>query len=294
MRRFHWLSIVILGVSISGAALFAADEASVAPPATGQAEAMEPVLSAFQSSIDRIAAVLESQSINPAARRALEIAEQDLQAQRDMAKWAERMFWAAFASVVLTAIGVVLIRQTLVYTKKTLEEAEATSKAAVRAIESTRRLERPYLFANVTTREVDFYSLFETQRKTGRTDLYPRIRYDIMNRGKTPAIIKEYSTGADSRDNSDHPVYSVQRHDEPFVLEPGMVKDQFFVAEHDQISAENVEDFRTGKKPINFYARITYEDVFGDEHVTSFYWRYRAREGFSPYRDPAADKNYRT
>ena len=42
----------------------------------------------------------------------------DLKAQKDMARWAERMFWATGASIALTLIGILLIWRTLHHTRR--------------------------------------------------------------------------------------------------------------------------------------------------------------------------------
>lgn len=62
----------------------------------------------------------------------------DLAAQQEMAFWAEAMFWTTFATVILTAFGIILIGLTLIYTRKAAEsavaavdEAKEATKAAV-------------------------------------------------------------------------------------------------------------------------------------------------------------------
>lgn len=58
--------------------------------------------------------------------------EQDLFAQRDMAKWAWLMMLASFAGVGVTAVGVVFVAQTLVATREAVAAANRTADEAKR------------------------------------------------------------------------------------------------------------------------------------------------------------------
>ena len=68
----------------------------------------------------------------------------DLEAQEGMAFWAQTMFWATLAAVIVTFAGIVLIWRTLHhtrraadYTKGMLEEAKKTTTSAIAASRST-------------------------------------------------------------------------------------------------------------------------------------------------------------
>lgn len=69
----------------------------------------------------------------------------DLSAQEHMARWAERMGWAAIASIILTAVGVLLIWRTLLHTRDAAKHAGAAvdeAKKATVAAEETVQLTR--------------------------------------------------------------------------------------------------------------------------------------------------------
>ncbi|MEX0693564.1 MAG: hypothetical protein WD075_03875 [Rhodospirillales bacterium] len=85
----------------------------------------------------------------------------DLIAQEGMALWAERMFWATLAAVILTLVGVFLICRTLSetrraanYTKGMLREARKTTKAAEETIAVTREIGQKQIRAYITITEV--------------------------------------------------------------------------------------------------------------------------------------------
>lgn len=88
----------------------------------------EEFFNAFPSDPENTYPYTDPQSYHEARR-----AYQDLNAQRDMAYWAKGMFWATFASVVVTTFGVILVYYTLKETKRLRVEAEKTTRAALDA-----------------------------------------------------------------------------------------------------------------------------------------------------------------
>jgi hypothetical protein len=63
----------------------------------------------------------------------------DLQAQKDMAFWAGRMFWATAATVGLTFVSLVLIGFTLRYTRSAALYAKTAAEAAVASVDEARK-----------------------------------------------------------------------------------------------------------------------------------------------------------
>lgn len=115
----------------------------------------------------------------------------DLQAQQDMALWAERMFWATLATVGLTFSGLLLIWRTLVHTRRAanyaedmVREAEAATRATQKAAEVSetayRNLERPYLLIDMGRPRLG--------ERYGQGQL---ISFAIKNLGRTAAIIDD-------------------------------------------------------------------------------------------------------
>jgi hypothetical protein len=107
-------------------------------------------------------------------------AEQDLNAQREMANWAEGMLWATLLvgtlTVILTGLGVYWVKETLVATQLAIQE----TKRGVDVTERAFRVEqRAWLVVDVTT------PLNWSYRDTA---LYGGIAVLIKNVGKTPAV----------------------------------------------------------------------------------------------------------
>lgn len=117
---------------------------------------------------------------------------EDLVAQKDMARWAERMFWAAFASLVLTAIGVGLILWNLFYARdlaRTSTEmaghAALSTEAAIEAAHSTAASVR---VAQQSSRA--WLKLYPVKARVRFRDGKPHVSIQIQakNIGASPAI----------------------------------------------------------------------------------------------------------
>lgn len=102
--------------------------------------------------------------------------EQDLAAQRDMAKWALFMMVASFFGVGVTAIGVVFVAKTLVATREAVAAANRTADEAKRIGEAQVR-------AYVAITSVTVVFIWDETR----SNLYPVFRIYFGNSGASPA-----------------------------------------------------------------------------------------------------------
>lgn len=100
-------------------------------------------------------------------------AQQDLEQQTEMARWAFWMMIASFSGVVITAVGVV-------YVRLTLDQTVAANKAAQAAVQVTRETGRDQARAYVEVSEVKFYW-------GNRHGSKPQFKIVISNHGQTPA-----------------------------------------------------------------------------------------------------------
>lgn len=111
-----------------------ADNGDDSPQDDAKPEPLVPVLEKIESAIRDI--VPEK---NPADdQRAEDREKADLQAQEDMALWAERMFWATVMGVLTTLAGLILIGKTLSYTKVAAKHTEAMLEEAKAATQTAR------------------------------------------------------------------------------------------------------------------------------------------------------------
>lgn len=143
------------------------DENSDAP--IGEAEQIAPSL----ESIERAIRELIPQEDQAERKRDQDREIRDLQVQEQMAVWAERMFWAALASVAVTLVGLALIARTLKYTKVAAEHTAAmldeATKTTLAAHDTVREAEKATVAAQesiIVTREIGEAQIREAQNAT--------------------------------------------------------------------------------------------------------------------------------
>lgn len=118
--------------------------------------------------------------------------ETDLNAQRDMAKWAFLMFITSIAGVVVGGFGLVLIRETLLathkasdYTAQTLAQAKLATDAAHDATFQTRRIGNEQLQARLALVDLDFK--FSERSVGGQIETAIGLTITVVNSGILPA-----------------------------------------------------------------------------------------------------------
>jgi hypothetical protein len=143
---------------------------------------IESALKAIEAAIREL--VAEEDAIESKRQKQREIA--DLQAQQDMARWAEFMVWATWAGVALTFVAVVLIARTLHHTKRAaiaaedaVKEAKNATAAALKTVAVTRDLGVRQLRAYINLDGANI-----TDFRAGND---PLITIRIKNYGVTPA-----------------------------------------------------------------------------------------------------------
>lgn len=105
-------------------------------------------------------------------------ANEDLQAQQDMAYWAGALF---FSSTILTGIGIYLLYGTLSATRETLHEAERATAIANRTVDETSRIGEAQVRAYLYFESVEVDYIIEKTRKTCI------ITVVVRNTGQSPA-----------------------------------------------------------------------------------------------------------
>lgn len=118
-----------------------AGEQDARPEQQGRVPDLTPAIQGVESAIRQLLAEESRSEKQQQEERDI----RDLKAQEEMALWANRMGWAAIASLVLTAAGVFLIWRTLIYTRTAaiaardaVEEAKRTTEAAIFTMKSER------------------------------------------------------------------------------------------------------------------------------------------------------------
>jgi hypothetical protein len=129
----------------------------------------------------RIAPVTPSQPPrpNPEPDRQEWRAEQDLQAQRDMAQWALLAMIAAFSGVGVTAIGIRFI-------KLTLDVNREAVTAAVNMAKTAREMSVAQIRAYVSVPNIEIARISETDYRGQRVHVMT-LKMSVANSGSTPA-----------------------------------------------------------------------------------------------------------
>lgn len=118
-------------------------------------------LRTLQDAVNRIASAIEAKKDDADAKRKDQREQDDLEAQRDMARWAKYSGWTAIASaiaatiaLIVTTAGVILVWRTLIHTKRAAEAAAAmvghAAAATEAAEETTEEARKATKFAQVT------------------------------------------------------------------------------------------------------------------------------------------------
>ena len=258
------------------------DPASQPGSAQGQPQAKSDntplILDAIKSDIERIGRATEALKDESDPKQKEEREKHDLVAQQDMAFWAKALFWSTCASVFLTLVGLAMIFRAWIYTKRASESAvamviegkEATKAALETAAEAKRqadlfeqsfkRLDRPYVF----------FEVVETTGLRSEREEHPFLTYQLVNRGKLPAVIRSVSIGL--LDGPQFPLTVLANKDtRHFVVAAG---DALLMPQKLTVSDRRGKQYagREGAKLV-VYGQIEYDDPTGAHHTDSFCMR---------------------
>lgn len=188
----------------------------------------------------------------------------DLAAQQAMANSTRRTEWSAWASTILTLIGVILITFTLYFTAGTLDEAKVTAKAAIISGEAAQKAakvaedalklgERAYLFPAI-------HGIQQGAHKQTLVILH------LTNVGKTPAFWDCLYAGFREEEPTSPPtIENMERYGADCVI-----------AANDE-NRVNENFTKSGNDDCYFVGRIDYKDIFGEPHKTWFCMRIRPK-----------------
>jgi hypothetical protein len=103
----------------------------------------------------------------------------------------------------------------------------------------------------------------------------PRFGVVVSNSGKTPALNFQHVIHADfsKKGATFHPTYTSygeQTKPSISVLQPGMRVVLFTSPTEGELTQANIDMLKSGAYVIKYYGRISYNDVFGNHHMTTF------------------------
>jgi len=178
--------------------------------------------------------------------------DKDLEAQQDMAFWAEALFWLTAVGAAISAFGIFFVWLSLRQTRQAISTDREVGHAQVRAYIST-----------------------EVQTPIIQPRALPRHEFKIENTGQSPAYSVAYIAGfrllskpltasnghlGIIADGQEMPKISLGSNRSMTVEAIGT----------EEISSEDLAKVIAGESYLYFFARVFYEDVFKQSHETSF------------------------
>lgn len=187
-------------------------------------------------------------------------AEQDLDAQREMANWAEGMLWATLfvggATIFITALGAFWVKRTLDQTKEAVRVAD---DAVVVSREIGQAQARAYI-SITDPKLIDF----EIGKK-------PKIGLPFKNTGQTPAKRLEVIYNLEAISPTSAPKIYFERRFKSSSSDVGAGAEKPMSVDGADIISQDVwENFINQKIVFRASGIIRYFDVFGKRHFTVF------------------------
>lgn len=180
------------------------------------------------------------------------------------------------------------------------EVARKAADSATRNADALMSAERAHLFIEIVDETITSeIGLRISQLREGDDDAVVvwgtdglRVRYQIMNHGKTPGVLKGISHYIDYlSDLPPEPTYddAVPPPDGQHTLGAAWNSDPLTCAYRIQVNRGQIRAAAKQQCSVWFVARVVYLDIFGAEHVESVLWRY-TRGGFKRDYRPAYNR----
>jgi hypothetical protein len=195
--------------------------------------------------------------------------------------WTKADWVTAFATSALVFVGLGQIWLFLVqlrYIRESLDDAKTaadaardSADAAKAGAEASKRVDRSYLFADVT---FPFHQLAKSDAAINTATV------TFNNFGKTPAVLSKFRATHFFSPGFTYP------QEFPSTIVDLQIPDGMVIAPNGSqpfpikfvMPPENWAQVERIALTFGFYGQIDYTDVFGDFHVTSFCWHYGAHE----------------
>lgn len=208
--------------------------------------------------------VYQAPPLNPHPSRQEWRSEQNLQAQRDMARWAFDALILSGIAAFATVLGLVYVKKTLDLTRKAVEDSARSADAAVQAIEQSELHAQRQLRA--------YISLKEAKLKDVAVGMQPKAIIKFLNCGSTPAyetkiiqniaIYNFVNRMSPEFDGSD--ITPSKMTVGPGVDVHNTIKSSHILTEGDIIGLNN------GQLAIYVYGIASYVDAFGENRFTNY------------------------
>ncbi|MDX3928704.1 MAG: hypothetical protein QHC90_23225 [Shinella sp.] len=176
----------------------------------------------------------------------------DLQAQQDMAFWAQAVFWLTGLGTLISGFGLYFVWQSLRQTRQAILTDREVGHAQVRA-----------------------YLSIDTQTPVVRPDTLPKHEFNIRNTGQSPAYQVAYIAGFDVLPN---PMTPGMGHIGGIAPDQDMPRLSIAAGESTigqafgirELTHDDFDKLIDGSASLYMFARVFYDDVFHRRHETSF------------------------
>jgi len=220
--------------------------------------------------------------------------EADLCEQRRSANAAEDVVFLNKIQIALGVVGAAFLFWTLYLTRVSARATVDAANASAKMAKALPALERAYLFEKVSDLDLAWFNDADLEERLLmglRTHDGPASGFAFVNHGKTPAIIKSIAYGIECSTNPTEP-----RYDESPPLQSRIVASGkgvgYRVEAKGSSSEEDGAAIKAGKLLIAVSARVVYDDIFGDEHETRFFWVHNGQTNvFAPRHVPGKEHN---
>jgi hypothetical protein len=272
-----------------------AQEATANRPEPQKAEQKPVDLRPIQDALNGLTGAVKALKDNPEAENENERAQRDLQAQQDMAKWAEKLFWATVASLLLTLAGIFLIWRTLVHTRRA---ANASDQMATQTVVATNAAVEAAKAANLTAKAmlgiespiIRPTRVYSSLLQPSGPDADPVLEVKIItfrNFGRTPAFPRMFFAGVaiDSGRPQSTPLTEIDIFPGNAIIEPEPQEKAFEAAVTIkwQIDPEQMVGVDGGLKDIWLEGVLFYVDFLDNMQTLKLTWKLGTRNGIRSF-----------
>lgn len=208
--------------------------------------------------------------------------------------WDDPVAFYTFVLSIFTGLLAVVSGTQIFFLLRTDRTARMTAQAARDSADHIPRVERAYLFVYPKRNWSDAAKLYG---ETSGSKNPVQVTWTFRNHGKTPAVITglevHFEMVTAEPDNTRFMPNSLL--DGITIVEPGHrwpLRDQGFdpdaiISLGRELSAEDFGDLAKGHAYLWFYGAVSYQDIFGGDHITRFRWRGGGvMGGFAPVGGP--------
>lgn len=201
---------------------------------------------------------------------------EDLKAQIAMADYGFGILVVTGAQLLIGLLTLAGLGWTIFETRRTANASVLAANAARESAEALPKLERAYIFENVRNRITTFTKPLQrvATDKGPITSTEMAVEFSLTNHGKTPAVVRFVGYGSSLDAVPSDPLYVLHHGmDTEVIIASGAQSDSYVIQAPFLIDKDQAQAILGGTSYLYYFALVVYDDVFGVEHETKFYWQ---------------------